>query len=333
MTVQPPHYFNFSQESQFCDTMAGPVAELWQHRLEGMFQGVDQLNVGWVSLTGYNHDKAIIVVNGRIESYWKYQELFYDLVQQGYDVFALDHRGQGVSDRLAEDTELGHIEEFDDYVSDLKTFFDTVIAPKGYQQHFMLAHSMGGTIGSLFMAKHPSLIDSAVLSAPMHGININNWMKPIASPLARVVEQLQRQPDYAPGQVPYYPKPFVDNPLCQSQIRYQWFRDLYEHKPELKIGGPSARWVWQGIAAAKQCIEQAPNITTPILLLQGSDDNIVDNQAHNLFCQAMQQANRSCQLTVIEGARHELLFEVDKYRHPVLAAIINHFWKAEEIVG
>ncbi len=95
MTAQPPHYFHFSQESQFCDTMAGPAAELWQHRLEGMFQGVDQLNVGWVSLTGFNHDKAIIVVNGRIESYWKYQELFYDLVQQGYDVFALDHRGRG----------------------------------------------------------------------------------------------------------------------------------------------------------------------------------------------------------------------------------------------
>lgn len=309
--------------------MAGPVAALWQHRREGMFEGVDQLKVGWVSLTGFNHDKAIIVVNGRIESYWKYQELFYDLVQQGYDVFALDHRGQGVSDRLAEDTELGHIEEFDDYVSDLKTFVDHEIAPRNYRQHFMLAHSMGGTIASLFLAEYPGLIDSAALSAPMHGIHINNWMKPIASPLARAVEQMQRQPNYAPGQVPYYPKPFADNPLCQSQIRYQWFRDLYEQKPELKIGGPSARWVWQGLAAARRCITRAPEITTPILLLQGSEDNIVDNQAQNLFCHTMQQAGRACELKVIQGARHELLFEEDKYRHPVLSATISHFRKAE----
>lgn len=330
MTVQPPYYYNFSLESQFSDTMAGPVAALWQHRQEGMFEGVDRLNIGWVSLTGFNHDKAIIVVNGRIESYWKYQELFYDLVQQGYDVFALDHRGQGVSDRMTEDNELGHVEEFDHYVSDLKTFFDSVIAPKGYLQHFMLAHSMGGTIGSLFMAEHPGLIDSAVLSAPMHGINLNNWMRPIASPLARVVEQMQRQPDYAPGQAPYYPKPFHDNPLCQSAIRYQWFRDLYEHKPELKIGGPSARWVWQGIAAAKRSIEQATAITTPILLLQGSADYIVDNRAHHLFCRAMQQANRPCQLALIKGARHELLFESDKYRQPALTATLNHFRKAEK---
>lgn len=324
MTAQPPHYFDFTQESQFTETMAGPVAKMWQHRQEGMFQGVDNLSIGWVSLTGYNHDKAIIVVNGRIESYWKYQELFYDLVKQGYDVYALDHRGQGISDRLVQDTELGHVEEFDDYVSDLKTFFDTVVKPKDYLQHFMLGHSMGGTIATLFLAQYPALIDSAVLSAPMHGIRISNWMKPIASPLARVVEQLQRQPDYAPGQVPYYPKPFTDNPLCQSQVRYQWFRELYESKPELKIGGPSARWVWQGLAAANRCIEQAAQITTPILLLQGSADHIVDNLAHQRFYQAMLQADRPCQLTIIDGARHELLFEQDQYRNPVLAATFSH---------
>ncbi|PSV45608.1 alpha/beta fold hydrolase [Photobacterium indicum] len=324
MTAQPLHYFDFSQEDRYAETMSGPVAEMWKQRQEGTFKGVDDLNIGWVSLTGYNHDKAIIVVNGRIESYWKYQELFYDLVKQGYDVYAIDHRGQGISDRLAKDNELGHVEEFDDYVTDLKTFFDTVVTPKKYKQHFLLGHSMGGTISTLFLAKYPSLIKRAVLSAPMHGIQLSNWMKPIASPFARVVEQLQRQPNYAPGQVPYYPKPFLNNKLCQSQIRYQWFRDLYENKPALKIGGPSARWVWQGMAAANRCITQAANIATPILLIQGSDDNIVDNQAHHRFCQAMNQANRSCELKTINGARHELLFEKDAYRNTVLAATFSH---------
>ncbi|MGF1680855.1 alpha/beta fold hydrolase [Photobacterium minamisatsumaniensis] len=329
MTIQPPHYFNFTQESHYLKTMAGPITELWQQRKEGAFSGVDQLSIHWASFSAKPSEKMILLVNGRVESYWKYQELIYDLVQQGYDVYAIDHRGQGMSGRLTNDSELGHVEEFSDYVTDLETFFMTEIAPKNYQQHFMLAHSMGGTVGSLFLARNPALIDSAVLSAPMHGINIKNWMRPIASPLARVVEQLQRQPDYAPGQVPYYPKPFIDNPLCQSEVRYQWFRDLYNNKPELKIGGPSARWVWQGIAAAKQCIELASKITTPVLLLQASNDTIIDNQAHHRFCQAMQSAERQCQLQVINGARHELLFESDTYRQPVLTATINHFRKAE----
>lgn len=329
MTVQPPPYFDLSQENHFDETMAGPAAALWQQRQEGMFQGVNNINIGWVSFTGNNPDRAIIVVNGRVESYWKYQELFYDLVRQGYDVFSLDHRGQGISDRLAEDTELGHVGHFDDYVSDLNTFIESVVKPRGYQQLFMLGHSMGGTITSLYLARHPDTIDRAVLSAPMHGINISKWMRPIASPLARVMEQLQRQPSYAPGQVPYYPKPFNNNPLTQSKVRYQWFRDLYEHKPELKIGGPSARWVWQGLAAAKSCLSEAGNITTPLLLLQASEDTIIDNAAQQQFHQAMQQANRDCQFKVITGARHELLFEADTFRTPALASTLEHFRKAE----
>ena len=329
MTAQPPHFYDFSLEPHFAATMQGPVAAMWQQREEGEFRGVDDRNIGWVSLTKPNHDKVIVMINGRIESYWKYQELFYDLFQQGYDIFSLDHRGQGVSDRLVDDTELGHVEEFVHYVEDFTTFIDTVVAPCGYQQHYMLAHSMGGTVGSLFLEQRPDFFDSAVLSAPMHGINLTQWMKPIASPFARVVEQLQRQPNYAPGQVPYYPKPFLDNKLTQSEVRYQWFRDLYEHKPELKVGGPSARWVWQGMAAAKQCIQHAYQIKVPVLLLQGSDDTVVDNSAHDVFHRAMTQSGGECEIKVIHGARHELVFEQDKYRTPVLAAAFNHFKKAE----
>lgn len=331
MTAQPPHFYDFSLEPHFSTTMQGPVAAMWQQREEGKFTGVDQRQIGWLGLTGHNSDKVIVVINGRIESYWKYQEVFYDLVRQGYDVFAIDHRGQGMSERIANDTELGHVEEFDHYVEDFTTFMNDVVLPRGYQQHFMLAHSMGGTVGSLYLEQHPQVFTNAVLSAPMHGINLTQWMKPIASPLARVVEQLQRQPDYAPGQVPYYPKPFADNKLSQSEIRYQWFRELYEQKPELKIGGPSARWVWQGMAAAKRCVQHAYQIQVPVLLLQGSDDTIVDNSAHDVFHRAINQAGGQCEIKVIHGARHELLFEQDKFRTPVLAAALNHFKKAETI--
>ncbi|GHA43406.1 alpha/beta fold hydrolase [Photobacterium aphoticum] len=329
MTAPATHIYDFTQESHFLDTLAGPAATLWHAREEGHFSGVDGCRIGWMALTAAHHKKAIVVVNGRIESYWKYQELFYDLFQQGYDIYALDHRGQGVSGRLAADTELGHVEQFSDYVTDLTTFYTEVVAPKNYRHRHLLAHSMGGTIASLFLAAFPETLTSAVLSAPMHGIAIKNWMRPIASPLARVVEQFQRQPGYAPGQMPYYPKPFADNPLSHSAVRYQWFRDLYHDHPELRIGGPSARWVWQGLAAANLCVSQAGAITTPVLILQAGADTIVDNAAQHRFCQAMQQAERDCQLITIEGARHELLFESDGFRNPSLQAALAHFRKAE----
>ncbi|MDO6708517.1 alpha/beta fold hydrolase [Photobacterium sp. 1_MG-2023] len=314
-----------STESEYTDTMSGPVATCWSRRHQGAFAGVAGIPIAWMSLTGFSSEKAIVLVNGRIESFHKYQELCWELTRQGYDVYALDHRGQGCSGRLTADTQLGHVEEFDDYVSDLHTLIESQVLPAHYRQLFILGHSMGGTVVSLYLARHPDIFDAAALSAPMHGIKISHWMKPIASPLARVAEQLQRQPGYAPGQTPYYPKPFADNPLSQSQCRYAWFRQLYEDQPELKLGGPSSRWVWQALAAARQAVAQANGIQTPLLLLQCSEDQIVDNRAQNLFCQHVRQGGGQCRLSIIQGARHEVLFEQDRYRSPALTEILAHF--------
>ncbi|HIF9177553.1 TPA: alpha/beta fold hydrolase [Photobacterium damselae] len=316
--------YPLSQEAQFSQTMQGPVAELWQHRQEGIFHGVDGLRIGWMAMTHTKNDKVIVVVNGRIESYWKYQETIYDLFQQGYDVFSLDHRGQGVSDRLTTIHDLGHIAEFDDYVTDLKTLFDQIITPRGYQQHFMLGHSMGGTISSLFLSRFPNIIDRAAMTAPMHGIYLDNpVMKKISYPLLRLIDSLQTQPQYTFTQKGYMAKPFIDNPYTHSEVRYQWFRDLYQHKPELQIGGPSSRWVWQGMRASQHCIEQATNIQAPLLIIQAGNDRIVDNDKQQQFLAAMQPGKG--QLITIDGANHELLFESDIYRNQSLNATLSHF--------
>ncbi len=314
-----------SMEPDFAATMAGPVTECWAQRRQSQFAGVGGVPIAWMSLTGFSADRAIVLVNGRVETFHKYQELCWELTRQGYDVFALDHRGQGCSGRLTPDSQLGHVEEFADYVSDLHTFIDTIVKPAGYPQLFILGHSMGGTVTSLYLAQYPDEIAAAVLSAPMHGIKVSHWMKPIASPLARVAEQLQRQPGYAPGQTPYYPKPFADNPLCQSQCRYEWFRNLYEDQPALKLGGPSSRWVWQALSAARQSVALAGQIRCPVLLLQNEQDTIVDNRAQNLFCQQIRQAGGQCQVKVIKGARHEVLFEQDLQRVQAVTAVLEHF--------
>ena len=45
------------------------------------------------------------MVNGRAENMLKWTELAYDVYQQGYDVLIFDHRGQGYSQRLLNDSE------------------------------------------------------------------------------------------------------------------------------------------------------------------------------------------------------------------------------------
>lgn len=323
MTSQSPA---FSKESHYQDAMSGPIAALWEQRQEGTFHGHQQCPIGWVHLISRPHnDKVIVVVNGRVETYWKYQELFFDFVQQGYDVYALDHRGQGVSGRLVDDNEMGYVEHFDDYVTDLQQFIDHVVLPQGYQHHYLLGHSMGGAIASLYLSHSPNVFERAVLSAPMHGIYVEPTLKPFMMPLIGLIECITRQPRYAFGQKPYYAKPFDGNLLTGSHPRYQWFRDLYEARPDLRIGGASNHWVWESLKAVKTVQHCAASITTPLLLLQGSDDRIVCNQAQHRFAQCVQHHGGQCDLQVIQGAHHELLFEVDPLRNQALIAMLQHF--------
>ena len=86
-----------------------------------------------------------------------------------YSVYILDHRGQGFSGRMVEDTQIGHVEKFNDYVTDLNTFVLDVAKPANAGQNlFLVAHSMGGCIGSLYIETYTDDIDATILCSPMH---------------------------------------------------------------------------------------------------------------------------------------------------------------------
>ncbi|WP_456296550.1 alpha/beta fold hydrolase [Vibrio sp. AK197] len=319
----PKH--RYTQEQQFAQASSSHIAQLWQQRVEGTITSFDRTSLYWIKLTHPQHTKAIVVINGRIESAWKYQELFYDLYQQGYDIFSYDHRGQGLSGRLTDDPQIGHIDEFNDYLLDMDKMVDTFDL-SGYQTRHLLAHSMGGTIATRYIQTHPQhQFDAMALSAPMFGIHLPWYLKPIASLISQLLTACNPKPVYAPGHQAYYPKPFDSNPLNQCLPRYEWFRQLYEDKPELQVGGPSTRWVWQSMMAAKQSIQLTRQIKIPLLLMQAGDDTIVANASHIKFIKKLARTNTRCGFKIIHGARHELLFEQDQYRNQVLDTLLNFF--------
>lgn len=315
----------YTQESNFEQAINHQIAELWQQRNSGYIKSSDKKSLYWCSLTSASHTKAIVVVNGRIESVWKYQELFYDLFHQGYDIYSFDHRGQGLSERLIDDKQMGYVDEFDDYLMDLATMVDHFQLGH-YQKRYLLAHSMGGAIATRYLETTPQHnFDAIALSAPMFGINVAWYLRPIAMGLSQLLTEVSATPSYAPGHKAYYAKPFEESLLTQSAIRYRWFRDLYEQKPELKLGGPSTRWVWQGLMAAKQCIQQTRQIHIPLLLLQAGNDQIVSNTAQEVFFTKLNKTNHCSQFMSIADSKHELLFEQDQYRNQTLDAVFNFF--------
>ncbi|BCL71560.1 lysophospholipase L2 [Vibrio nigripulchritudo] len=325
MSETASSHYPFSQEDTFSQNYELQIAPFWQQRQHGYAKGKNQRQLYWVSFTSPEHTKAIVVVNGRIESTWKYQELFFDLFQQGYDVYSYDHQGQGLSDRLLDNPELGHVVEFQDYVEDLDLMVSQFHVER-YDESFLLGHSMGGAIIARYLQTHPSApFQAAALSAPMFGLNLSWYMKPIAKTLSRIISSFSKAPDFAPGQGPYWIKPFENNPLTFSKTRYTWFRELYETMPQLKLGGPSSHWVWQSLIAAQQCVKHAADIKTPLLLLQAGDDIIVSNEAQSAFINNLKHANLPNDKLVLPDSRHELLFERDHIRNVALSKILGFF--------
>ncbi len=261
---------------------------------------------------------ALLIVPGRIEAAHKYAELAEDALCAGYQVFVLDHRGQGLAERHPRASQVGFVADFDHYVQDLSLAVATIRSQTSLPL-LALAHSMGGAILYRYLqTSQPSFIDAAVCCSPMFGIPLGP-LPALVPPLATMMWQLNRwlsdRPWYVPGQGPYTDKVFAGNDLTCSEVRYQWFRQLYRQQPDYQLGGVSWAWLAAALRACQQ-IRQQPAPLQPCLLLQAADETVVDNQAQNFV------ANRSGNsLISIAGARHELFAAPDPQRQQVYAAI------------
>ncbi|QIR13104.1 alpha/beta fold hydrolase [Shewanella aestuarii] len=313
-------YKKFSSEKKLATT---EQQRFWENVSHCSFTADDGTNIAYCQILQPDNQQAIVISNGRIESYIKYQELIFDLFHQGYSVFAIDHRGQGLSDRLTTNPHQGHVGQFQDYVDDFKLFIDNKVLPTKHTSYSLLAHSMGGAIAAHYLHQNQNVFDCAVLCAPMFGICLPFNTKVILW-LATKLDKTQAidgsnlvNTNYVLGGTNYQSEPFISNHLTHSKQRYEHFRELYRKQPQLQLGSPTNRWLIESITAAEQSISFAKESQMPILILQASGDEIVRNQAQDKALSA------HCHKVVIEGASHEILFELDKLRNKALSHTMN----------
>ena len=325
MSNDLPLHQLYTQEAHFEQVIDTEILDFWQTKEDGKFKTRDKKKLYWCRFTSPTHDKSLLIINGRVESCLKYRELFFELFKQGYNIYSYDHRGQGLSDRLVEDPQIGYVEWFNDYIHDLESVIEFFDLSKTANLS-LLAHSMGGAVALRYLQTHHDVsVQSLVLSSPMLGFHLPWKIRPIAIPYSQIMASLSFSPNYVKGYGQYTDKPFKNNPLSQSESRYHWFRQLYQSHPELQVGGPSYRWVWQSLIAVKQCYQLTRQITLPVLILQAGDDTIVNNQAQLRFFHKLTKTNAQVTLDVIENARHELLFEKEHYRSQALSKALQFF--------
>lgn len=269
-------------------------------------------------------DTAIVISSGRTECMIKYKEMIYDLNRNGYSVFIHDHRGQGFSSRLLADPMIGYVEEFDDYVADLKTFFDDQVKPTGHKRHILLSHSMGGCIAAMYLETHQRDFDRAILSSPMFEPRLPVQEASLFAVSAADTVGLGDL--YIPGGHRYDHLRTFDaatNEFTHSQTRWQIAWDEFDANPSARLGSPSLHWVRVGYAAGRIAQDRAARIVVPVLLLQAGADTVVVAEAQKRFSSRLNYAHPdSCTLVRIADARHEMFIEADQYRSAALDRIL-----------
>jgi len=317
-----PTAADFSSEDDLLDRYDDEIEARFLALEEGSFVGADDITIRYRVNPVAGAKGTVVFLTGRTEPILKHGETFFDLEQHGYQVYAMDHRGHGASDRMLDNPDTCHVEYFQDYVDDLATFVDTVVLPEVDGPLFILAHSMGGAVSALYLHQQPDTFDGAAFSSPMMGIDTGVFPQGVAQMLSVGTCNSSAAEGYTVGHGDYDADAlFEDNDTTHSAVRYQLKMDIYDEHTELRVGGSSWRWVCESFWATEHLQRLGRHTDTRTLILQAGDETKVLPEAQDLWCSEAP----GCQLITLDGAWHEIFTEADEHRNEALSKAVRFF--------
>lgn len=303
------------------------------------FKTPDGANLRYAHWPAPDPDRAagvVVFFSGRTEFIEKNIYAYQDLLARNFDVWTVDWRGQGLSDRLLPDEpEKGHIDSYDTYLSDAEVFLRDIVKLDKVEgiPKILLAHSMGGTIGALYLLRHPEAFDKAVFSAPLIALpdGIDNLLIRAGNKAKITIK-----PSVCTGINPLadclWRSEFVDDvDVCmladeqlvdalidrESTERFShdikkvaeiecWIANSRPAVPSLGLGGPTSGWLRETYQATDLLNAEKSNLETPLLIVGAGQDQTVSNEGQSMFCDG---DNPECCRFEIPEAGHEILIE------------------------
>lgn len=258
---------------------------------------------------------TILLFTGRTEYIEKYGRALHQIVELGYAVLVVDWRGQGLSQRSTDDQNLGDVADFEDFQMDVDAVVAAADALGLPGPRHLLAHSMGAAIGLLALMRGLP-VRSVAFTSPMWGIRMDAHMKPFAWALSwmllRTGQGLRYTPSIARANY-VLERDFEHNGLTRNREMFEYLRRQMTERPELGIGGPSVRWLYNAMRYTLWLSKQPPP-DLPCMLTSGTDESIVDIERTKRRIAGWPGAT----IDFVERGRHELMMEGLDVRGPLI---------------
>ena len=255
---------------------------------EGYLKGVRDTDIYYQYWLPEDEPEAILlVVHGLAEHSGRYMNVVNFLVPSGYAVYGIDHIGHGKSDGKK-----GYVQRFEDYTTTLKKYFDMVREWQPEKPIFLVGHSMGGLISAAYLLKYQDELTGAVLSGP--GIKVPDTISQATIFAGNILSFIM-------------PKAGLVQLDAEGVSRDPAVVDAYASDPLVYTGKITARLGAELLKAMKRVTEQAPKIRLPIMIVQGSDDKLVDPSGAQLLYDLVSSKDKT--IKIYNGFYHEVFNE------------------------
>jgi len=259
---------------------------------EGFLKGVRDANIYYQRWLPEGESKAILlIVHGLAEHSGRYMNVVNHLVPLGYAVYGLDHLGHGRSDGART-----YVEHFEDFANTLKRYFDMVRGWHPDAPIFLLGHSMGGLISAAYLLDHQAELAGAVLSAP--SVQVPDSTSSTTIVISKVLAA-------------WLPRFGVMQLEAAGVSRDPAVVQAYLSDPLTYTGRITARMAAELLKTMQRVTAEATKITLPIMLVQGSQDRLVNPDGARILYNTVNSADKT--IKIYDGLYHEVLNEPE---HP-----------------
>lgn len=233
---------------------------------------------------------VVILVHGLKDHSARHDHAGSWLAGCGYAVYALDLRGHGESEG-----EKFFVNAFDEYIEDLVVFLDLVREKEKRKPLFLLGHSMGGAVASLFVLKRSPKLTGLILTAP--ALEPAENVSPFLIRLSAVISR-------------FFPKAPVTKVDIKSLSHLPEVIEAARKDPLSNERPAPARTGYEILRAMDRIQGRATEISVPLLVMHGTEDYLTNPRgSENLFKKA---GSTDKTIKFYEGLYHEILNEPER---------------------